>query len=125
MPLPDKASADEARTEAKLIPGHWKLFLVKLCCSLARAVSDHDQHITADEATKLRESNPNITWKNVPDDVKNQIIGVVNTELEKENIHAVDLDVIKWRMKRALDGRKYEGTYAPPAPPPPPPPLAC
>jgi hypothetical protein len=113
MPLPDKATAEEARSEAGFIVGHWDLFIVKLSCSLARAVSDHDQEITGDKATKLRESDPNITWQSIRDEVRNQIIEDVNTQLEDEGIPPVGLDVFKWRMQKALNNRKREGTYSP------------
>ncbi|KAF2844092.1 hypothetical protein T440DRAFT_473662 [Plenodomus tracheiphilus IPT5] len=69
---------------------------------------DHEQNITAEEAAKLRGSDPNITWKDVDKDWRKQILENVNTQLGEEKIPPVSPDVLKWRMRKALGNRKYE-----------------
>jgi hypothetical protein len=91
MPLPAKTSAEEARSKAGLIVGHWDIL-----APLPVLISDHDRDITAEEATKLWESDPNITWQCVRNEQKNQIIEDLNTQLGDEGILPVSPDVFKW-----------------------------
>ncbi|KAH9871887.1 hypothetical protein J1614_006145, partial [Plenodomus biglobosus] len=96
MPLPDQANAEEVRHDAGLTPYQWD----QIC----------RQRITTEEAKKLREDDPNITWQNVDKGKRNQALDNINSELKQKNIPTVDLEVVAWRVSKALPKKSGELT---------------
>jgi hypothetical protein len=75
-------------------------------------IFDHGQYITAKEAAKLRESDPEATWQDVDETWKNRTIEEINKWLKNENIPPVKEHVFKWIMGKKLRNRKSVGTYS-------------
>ncbi|KAF2749891.1 hypothetical protein M011DRAFT_465549 [Sporormia fimetaria CBS 119925] len=92
MPLRAKATAEEARTVAGLNRCEWHSFY----------------RITKDEARRVIEKHPGLTWCQTPAWVKNEVWDRVNAQLAEEQALPVGFDVIMWRMNTAVrDARNW------------------
>ncbi|KAF1922389.1 uncharacterized protein M421DRAFT_426976 [Didymella exigua CBS 183.55] len=95
--LPDRASAEEARATAGFSEMEWRSFI----------------DITKDIAREMRETTPDIRWRRVPFNEKCSVMERVNSLLSKEGIPAVEIDLVGWRMSRAIGNLKHsEGRAA-------------
>jgi hypothetical protein len=60
----------------------------------------------------MRESNPNIKWREVPYNEKCEVTDRINGRLNQEGIPAVEIELIGWRMSRVFGNLKHaECTY--------------
>ncbi|KAF2744350.1 hypothetical protein M011DRAFT_479932 [Sporormia fimetaria CBS 119925] len=86
MPLRKKATAEEARAAAGLNGAEWHSFY----------------RITREEARKVIEEYPDLSWTKTPAFVKTRVLNSVNVQLASEQAPAVELDIIMWRMATAI-----------------------
>lgn len=78
-----------------------------LSSSCSSSKSDNVQDITKDIAREMRETAPDIRWRRVPFNEKCSIMERVNSLLSKEGIPAVEIDLVGWRMSRAIGNLKH------------------
>ncbi|CAG5190079.1 uncharacterized protein ALTATR162_LOCUS12124 [Alternaria atra] len=96
MPLSNEEKAEQARCAAKLSPTHWDIFV----------------RLTTEEAKNLRKDDPNKTWKDVDKGQREKALENINSKLVEKDIPTVNLEVVAWRISRALRRLKHEGTYS-------------
>ena len=67
---------------------------------------DNTQDITKDIAREMREAEPDVRWRRVPFRKKCVVMERINSLLSEEGIHAVEIDLVGWRMSRAISNLK-------------------
>jgi hypothetical protein len=55
----------------------------------------------------MREASPEVRWGRVPFNKKCSVTARINSLLEKEGIPAVEIDLVGWRMSRAIGNLKH------------------
>ena len=65
------------------------------------------QDVTKSIAREMRDLDPAIGWRRVPFNKKCSIMERINSLLAKEGIPAVEIDLVGWRMSRAIDNLKH------------------
>ena len=55
----------------------------------------------------MREAAPGIRWRRVPFNEKCSVMARINSLLENEGIPAVEIDLVGWRMSRAIGNLKH------------------
>ncbi|KAH6620174.1 hypothetical protein C7974DRAFT_227562 [Boeremia exigua] len=88
--LPDRASAEEARAAAGFSEEEWRRFI----------------DITKDIARGMQDGTPDIRWRRVPFNLKRSTMDRINDLLAQEGIPVVEIDLIGWRMSRAIGNLK-------------------
>ncbi|KAF2272003.1 uncharacterized protein EI97DRAFT_427104 [Westerdykella ornata] len=96
MPVRKGAPSQEARAAAGHDPLQWERFYA----------------VTREEAKKIVQKFPGITWPNVPSPIRSEVRSCVNASLASESIPAVEDDVLGWRMALAIrDARTVANRY--------------
>ena len=65
------------------------------------------QDVTKSIAREMRDLDPAIGWRRVPFNKKCSVTARINSLLEKEGIPAVEIDLVGWRMSRAIGNLKH------------------
>ncbi|KAL5121512.1 hypothetical protein ACEQ8H_000584 [Pleosporales sp. CAS-2024a] len=91
--LPDRASAEEARVAAGFSDPEWRRF----------------RDITKNIARELLQTNPELTWRQVPFNEKRRITESINTRLIQEDIPMIEIELVGWRMSRVIGSLRHVG----------------
>ncbi|KAH6861252.1 hypothetical protein B0T12DRAFT_404416 [Alternaria alternata] len=89
--LPDRASAEEARLAAGFSDPEWRRFI----------------DITKEIARELREVDSALTWRQVPFNEKRRITERINARLTEEDIPAIEIELVGWRMSRVIGNLRH------------------
>lgn len=75
--------------------------------ALFQSFSNKVQNITKDVAREMRDGTPEIRWRRVPFNKKCLVTARINSLLAEEGIPAVEIDLVGWRMSRAIGNLKH------------------
>ena len=67
---------------------------------------DNTQDITKNIAREMRETAPDVQWRRVPFKEKCVVMDRINSLLIEEGIPVVEIDLVGWRMSRAISNLK-------------------